>query len=108
MRNLNDRQRIVLGVGLFLLVVNCLFPPYRGEWFHSGKVIKKCYVGYGLVLSPPDGEDVAAIVDTSHVTVCSAHIITSQWFIQGGVIILITLGAVAIAATKEHSGESGR
>ncbi len=111
MRNLNDRQRIVFWVGWLLFVLTFLFPPYRGE-VHVNAKIYKCFVAYGFAWSPPDHKDIFRSCfnrewskeDTSPSS-CYAFHILSQCFIQGGVIVLVTLGALAITATREATTE---
>ncbi|KKL26148.1 hypothetical protein LCGC14_2398190 [marine sediment metagenome] len=158
MQTLNGRQRIVLGVGLCLLVVNCLFPPYMGKYVnYSTNRATEHYVGYGFMLSPPGPRDAfrantgkeleewkreskelkelkelkereALTGWRSHVIVkespwktdpivvdppsndmllkpYSAHILTPQWKMQGVVIVLVTLGALAIAATRKEEAK---
>ena len=113
MRNLNNRQWIVLGVGLLLSVVNCLFPPYRGE-INRVTHHPNCYIGYRFVLHPPDKEDAyrgfnkgadwtgEGPIDDTY----SAHLIISQWFIQSGVIVLVTLGTLVLAATRKETNDA--
>ncbi len=114
MRNLNHKQRIVLGAGMFSLVVNFLFPPYVSEFDEF-----KHFVSYGFILDPPGPR---ASYDSLHnkynperdaawlkTTLYDRHLNIAIWLNQGVVIVLVTLGALlAMASTLKATTERGR
>jgi hypothetical protein len=57
---MNKNQRIVLGLGLLLLVLNGLFPPFEAEIRGEEKdwPTTTRHLGYHLLFSPPSHEDV--------------------------------------------------
>jgi hypothetical protein len=57
---MNDKQRIVLIIGLFLFAVTALFPAYAGVYQTGGDNLK-FYLGHYFVLIPPS-ENIVAIL----------------------------------------------
>src|ERR1035437_5744832 len=101
-------QRIVLGVGLLLVILNGLFPPYEGGW-QRNKLTK--YLGHYFLFAPPSpakvyrafngkdtmsrlyGQNLEKVpadwgtwsevpVDLDTLNQYSAHVVTSLFFIQ--------------------------
>ncbi|MFC1552335.1 hypothetical protein ACFL6P_07180 [Candidatus Latescibacterota bacterium] len=49
---MNKRQRIALIIGMLLIILMVIFPPYRG--IISGRIKVDKFIGYGLFFAPPD------------------------------------------------------
>ncbi|MGO8838931.1 MAG: hypothetical protein ACLQAH_00280 [Limisphaerales bacterium] len=70
---MNTNQRIVLGLGLLLVILNGLFPPFEGEDKGKGlelvvsssdlKEIRTIYMGYHFLFTPPSQWDVFRTVN---------------------------------------------
>lgn len=75
----HNPQKIVLGLGLLLVLLNGLFPPFQ-ETYSS-----KEYLGHRFLFIPP----------------ARAHIVTSLFFIQFVTIIGATAGAFFLFGMRD-------
>jgi hypothetical protein len=70
---MNRNQQILLGLGLLLIILNGLFPPFEGEDKGKGnelvvsssdiKEIRTIYLGYHFIFTPPSQWDVFQAVN---------------------------------------------
>jgi hypothetical protein len=86
-REMNRKQKIIIGIGLALILLSGLFPVYEQPF---GEVFKK-YLGYYFIFSPP----------------VFANIIISRYLIQIVTISLLTIGFVFLFAApkKDKNGK---
>lgn len=94
---MNRNQKIILIFGLLLILLSGLFPVYEGEWRREGDNLKK-YLGYYFILNPPNSINVAKAFSKYYEkldqTRFNANIITSRFFMQIVIILILTIGLV--------------
>jgi len=61
---MNNKQRICLIIGLFLLIAVSLFPPYEGVYNEEGDNWK-FYLGHHAVFLPPPDRDIIVEISNS-------------------------------------------
>jgi hypothetical protein len=77
----HNPQRIVLGLGLLLVLLNGLFPPFETQSRYN--------LGYHFLFTPPS---------------TSSHIVTSLFFIQFVTIVGATAGAFFLFGMRDKKG----
>lgn len=92
---MNIRQKIALLAGIFLLVLAGLFPPYTLVT-RAYSASHERFLGYYFIGTPP-----SAPASTTHLPVrrregFSVRIDTTRLFIQWGIILFLTAGAVLV------------
>lgn len=102
---MNQKQRIVILIGIILVLICGLFPPYEGEIRTSGENIKK-EIGYHFLLSSLSAEKIhnemlsdypeAPQYEQSDAMRYYAYISTSKYGVQIITIVLVTIGLVFI------------
>lgn len=108
---MNQNQRLIILIGIFLVLLSGLFPAYEGEWRRTGDNYKK-YLGYHFIFNPPDsdfvGEAFRGKSDIGYDERYSSQIIASRFFIQIFTILIVTLGLVILFKDQKpyrpHSG----
>lgn len=108
MRHRDKIWRAILGAGVLLIILMCLFPPYSyvytytlgrlGEPTHSTR-----YAGYCFITSPPDlsnTELLGTMFDVRPNSLPFAHFSTEidikRMVIQGVAVLVLTVGLVII------------
>ncbi len=100
---MNYRQRIAVAVGVVLIALCGLIPPYYGKRDNL-----RTDVGYRLIFTPPSPRTVAEAFGHSNIEdgflpYYHARIATDRVLIQMGTVLLVTLGAVALLAERKHA-----
>ncbi|MBN1845007.1 MAG: hypothetical protein JW810_04950 [Sedimentisphaerales bacterium] len=105
---MNRNQKITLAIGVALVVLSGLFPPYEGEW-STGKDTLGCRLGHYPFFSPPNARDVSKLIrqdSTYRFTnfdprTYRAHILFAEVAIQLSVIALATTGVTLLLAKRK-------
>ncbi len=108
---MNKKQRIILSIGIFIVIISGLFPPYEGELLRDGDILKK-YMGYHFLFLPPNEKAIyiavyGQIPNTmpwlgSHSRL-NSHIVESRVWVQIVTIVVATIGLMALLAEKKDS-----
>lgn len=100
---MNKKQRIVLKIGLLLVILNGLFPPFEGKFSGSDSSAKN--LGYHFIFNPPTKEwGYSGFEVVQRQLPINSHVISSIFFIQFVTIIGATIGALFLFR-KEKSCE---
>ena len=75
---MNRAQRVVLVIGIALLVLEILFPPFR--WSAGGRTWA---AAHGFILSPPEPLDLT-------IGTTPAEVDTARWIMHALTVILVT------------------
>ncbi|MFH1748961.1 MAG: hypothetical protein ABIG44_18160 [Planctomycetota bacterium] len=108
---MNKHQQIVVLIGVVLVVLSSLFPPYEGELRMEGDNLKN-YLGYRFLFTPPSQADVFQALlgrspnSNSRLSICSSHIITSRLWVQIATIVIATAGVALVLGQKNRKGPS--
>jgi hypothetical protein len=111
---MNKKQRIILSIGILLVIVNGLFPPYEGELRRQSDNLKN-YMGYHFLFTPPTERDVYEAIlgrrasnTISHIklSMFSSHIITSRVWVQVVTVVVATVGLLFLVAGKDNKASS--
>ena len=103
---MNQKQRIAIAIGIILVALCGLVPPYYGERVSTGDNLK-ANVGYRLIFAPPSPQTVAeafgyAEVEDYMLPLYHARIATDRVLIQMSTIIVVAIGAVALLAGRKQ------
>ena len=123
---MNKKQRIVIIIGIILVLICGLFPPYEGECKFYNRVNKfyehsKVDLGYQFIFSPSlklktfnkihsstldglDEEDKPDKIPSAEASKISVNIKTTKLMVQMGVILLVTVGFVFVFSVKTDTG----
>jgi hypothetical protein len=104
---MNKAQRVIIVIGLILVILAALFPPYEGEWRPEGTIFK-AYMGYRFFFAPPSQRDVyeaimgksGVTVDQSTLSMYNANIVISRLCVQDLTIVIATLGLLLLLGAK--------
>ena len=108
---MNRKQRIVISIGIFLVVLSGLFPPYEGELRSEGDTLKK-YMGYHFLFLPPNERAVyiAVFNRTPKSRSCgyfqsklNSYIVASRVWVQFVTIVVATIGFLFLFAEKRKN-----
>ena len=111
---MNKKQRIIIGIGIFLVILSWLFPPYEGEFRREGDNLKK-YMGYHFLFLPPSERTVYVAVFgrtpnsttlRSYRSKLSSNIVTSRVWVQVVTIVVSILGLLVLFAEKRNEESS--
>ncbi len=107
---MNKRQRIVITIGIFLVILSGLFPSYDGEYLGKDINMKK-YMGYYFLFLPPTEKDVyeafireplPGAVNYMTQSAFSSYIITSRFWVQVVTVVIATLGLFVLFGEKRN------
>lgn len=88
---MNNKQRIVIAIGVVIILIMGLFPP----WVATLDRNHREYPGdYGLIFSPPDVTD----VESGY----GVHLDISRLIVQWVTVILVVAGIVLILRDKRN------
>jgi hypothetical protein len=104
---MNRIQQVIVIIGVVLVILSGLFPPYEGE-FHPEGLNYKQYMGYHFLFVPPSGAEVfRAIFDREwdvggqqYHSRYSSHIILSQVSVQVVTVVIATVGLFLVFGVK--------
>ena len=108
---MNKKQRIIISIGIFLVILSGLFPPYEGELLREGDTLKK-YMGYHFLFLPPNERAVyiAVLGRTPSIQAfhnykskLNSHIVASRVWVQIVTIVVATIGLMVLFAEKKDS-----
>ena len=98
---MNKKQRIAILIGIILVLICGLFPPYEGEI--GGRMPAKKELGYHFILDPPSFEEIykeisvmkweEAVKHRPDVW-CRAYIKTTTYIVQIVTIVLVTFSLI--------------
>jgi len=107
---MNKRQRIIITIGIFLVILSGLFPSYKGEYCSGGGNLKK-YMGYYFLFLPPTERDVYealtgemphSATDQASLSEFSSYIIISRFWVQFITVVIVTLGLFVLFGEKRN------
>ena len=105
---MNKKQRIIISIGIFLVILSGLFPPYVGELQREGDTLKK-YMGYHFLFLPPNERAVyIAVFDrtpkstawSGYQSKLNSHIVASRVGVQFVTIVVATIGFLFLFEEK--------
>lgn len=118
---MNKKQRIVIIIGIILVLICGLFPPYKGKKDGTIQIRKEGAIGYYFLFSPPSAKDISeklskqVISEKAFIPVVDEHlskeyeqlfvasIMMSKYLIQIITIILVTTGLVLYFTESEKT-----
>jgi hypothetical protein len=109
---MNRHQKIVVAIGVAMVILSGLFPPYEGEIVGEDKLLRP-NLGHHFFFAPPTPEYVrraifgkTASISGVNSAYYSAHyrarIVLSEVVVQLSVIVLTTVG-VTLLLTKQRT-----
>jgi hypothetical protein len=107
---MNKKQRIIISIGILLVILSGLFPPYEGEFRREGDNLKK-YMGHHFLFLPPNERAVyIAVFDRTpkrmswigHHGKLNSHIVASRVWVQVVTIVVATIGFLFLFAEKRE------
>lgn len=119
---MNKKQRIVIIIGIILVLICGLFPPYEGKkdgTIRANLIRKEGAIGYYFLFSPPSAKDISeklskqVISEKAFIPVVDEHlskeyeqlfvasIMMSKYLIQIITIVLVTTGLVLYFTESE-------
>ena len=101
MIDMNKRQQIILLMGILLVIVSGLFPPYKVEIRSEGDNYK-IYIGHYFLFVPPTLIDIFGNTVKLDPVEAYFSIIASRVWIQDVTIIVTTLGLFFLFAGKQE------
>ena len=104
---MNIKQKIVIVIGIFLVIMNCLFLPYEGEYRVEGDNFK-VYLGYHFLFTPPTKREVSQAFwgRQEYLHRFSSYIITSRIWIQEVTILIVFSSALILLGRKTKRTDS--
>ena len=105
---MNKTQRIIISIGIFLVILSGLFPPYEGELRREGDTLKK-YMGYHFLFLPPTeravyiavlGRTPKSMSWSGYQSKLNSHIVASRVWVQVVTIVVATIGFLFLFAEK--------
>ncbi len=116
---MNKKQRIIISIGIFLVILSGLFTPYEGEWqwgWGGDTIITlKKYMGYHFLFLPPDERAVYyafreewEYLNWSKESRLSSHIIASRVWVQVVTIVVATIGLLFLFSEKRKDKSSNK
>jgi len=114
---MNKKQRNIILIGIILVLICGLFPPYEGERIIDGNILKE-EIGYNFLFTSPSSEKVYDEIfsdfpensdypekpqyEKSEAHMYQAHINTSKYYIQIVTIILVIVGLFFLFKTSKQ------
>jgi len=106
---MNKKQRIVLLIGIILVLICGLFPPYEGELRDNVKQ----EIGYHFLFTSPSSEKIHNEIfseypekslqyEKSHAPIYKVNINTSRYWVQIVTIVFVTTGFVFYFSPDKH------
>lgn len=99
---MNRNQKITIAIGVILIILSGLFPPYEGELTIQGDSPRR-HLGRHFIFAPPTPEYVNRVMEPSNYNLLlyRSEIVLSEIGVQLSVIILATVGMVFLLTKKE-------
>src|SRR3989338_6937350 len=113
---MNKKQRIILSIGILVVILSGLFPPYEGEFRKEGDN-RKIYMGYHFLFASPTERDVleafrgapkSTAVSQDILSRFNSYIITSRVLVQVVTIVIATLVLLFLVAGKDNKESSNK
>lgn len=103
---MNRNQKIAIAIGVALVVLSGLFPPYEGELAVEGDNLRR-HLGRHFLFAPPTPEyvnrairgDTASTPEGVYLARFRSRVVLSEIAVQLSVIVIATAGA-ALLLTK--------
>ena len=102
---MNKAQQVVVIIGLVLVILTALFPPYEAELHREGDNFK-VWMGYRFFFAPPSQRELYRVVvgheasSTSSLSMYSANIVMSRVWVQDATIVIVTLGLLLLLGAR--------
>lgn len=105
---MNQNQKIAVGIGVALVILSGLFPPYEGELAVGGDNLRR-HLGHHFLFAPPTPEyvnkairgETASTPTGVRLARCRASVILSEFVVQLSVIVLATAGFTLLLAKQK-------
>jgi len=105
---MNRNQKIVVAIGVVLVVLSGLFPPYEGEFAGEGDNPKR-HLGRHFLFAPPTPEYVSKAIRGANASTPTgrklayyrASVVLSEVVVQLSVIVLATAGVTLLLAKRK-------
>ena len=95
---MNRKQKIVIYIGIFLILVIGLFPPYIGVYYSEDYNIQR-FIGYHFLFSSPSSNTIAKIFgykDAGPIYCYSSFIDKTRISIQMFICFLLIIGILVL------------
>ena len=100
---MNRRQKVVVVIGVILVLLCGLFPPFEGECRLRGENLK-AFVGYRFLFSPPSQDEVWSVIGgLAAADRYSSHIETQRVWLQFATVIIATVGLVVLLGDRPRN-----
>jgi len=96
---MNRKQKIAVAIGVALVVLAGLFPPFEGERNREGDNYR-IHAGHHFLFVPPSQNDVSVAMGRpdGYGLAFSSRILLSQLYVEFSIIIVATAGATLLLA----------